>query len=151
MPKRWLFAALLMASLRAFAGNAGPLAADALLESRVMNVAAGLRCLVCQNQTVADSHAGLAVDLRRQIREMLAAGMNDDQIRLYMTERYGDFVLYKPPFKSTTVLLWTGPAVLFASALAALCLVLRRRQQLGADAFDPDTTHHDAAPLATDR
>ena len=105
----------------------------------MMSLATELRCLVCQNQTIADSHAELAVDLRQQIREMLQKGMSDDQVRTYMTERYGDFVLYKPPFKTSTALLWAGPAALLGGALFALFIVLRRRQTLGADAFDPDT------------
>ena len=105
----------------------------------MMVLAAELRCLVCQNQTIADSHAGLALDLRQQIREMLAKGMTEDQINHYMTDRYGDFVLYRPPFKASTWLLWVGPGLLTVGALAALVMVLRRRQRLGADAFDPDT------------
>jgi cytochrome c-type biogenesis protein CcmH len=97
-----------------------------------------LRCLVCQNQTIADSHADLAVDLRQQIREMLTGGKTDDEVRRYMSDRYGDFVLYNPPFKATTALLWAGPPVLLALALATLVLMLRRRQRASPDAFDPD-------------
>ena len=123
----------------AAAKDAPSASADPVLEARVMALAVELRCLVCQNQTIADSHAGLAEDLRQQIREMLGRGMTDDQIRSYMTERYGDFVLYKPPFKASTALLWAGPALLLVGALGALWVVLRRRQRLGADAFDPDT------------
>ena len=113
------------------------------LEARMMAVAGGLRCLVCQNQTIADSHADLAVDLRQQIREMLARGQSERQILDYMTQRYGDFVLYRPPFKATTALLWIGPAALLVLALGALGVVLRRRQRLGADAFDPDTDNQE--------
>lgn len=108
------------------------------LEARMMAVAGELRCLVCQNQTIADSHADLALDLRQQIREMLARGQNERQILDYMTQRYGDFVLYRPPFKATTVLLWLGPAGLLVLALGTLVIVLRRRQRLGDDVFDPD-------------
>ena len=104
----------------------------------MMALATQLRCLVCQNQTIADSHADLAVDLRQEIREMMLRGMSDAQIRHYMTERYGDFVLYKPPFKSSTWLLWLGPPLLLLLALAALFLTLRRRQRASPDAFDPD-------------
>jgi cytochrome c-type biogenesis protein CcmH len=114
-------------------------ASNPQLEARMMSLATELRCLVCQNQTIADSHAELAVDLRQQIREMLQKGMSDDQVRTYMTERYGDFVLYKPPFKTSTALLWAGPAALLGGALIALFVVLRQRQKLGADAFDPET------------
>ena len=113
-----------------------------------MALSAELRCLVCQNQTIADSNAELAVDLRRQIREQIALGRDDDQIRTYMTDRYGDFVLYKPPLKSSTLLLWLGPGVLLAAALGALLMVLRRRQSLGADAFDPETHDDDHEPGA---
>ncbi|MFO1271922.1 MAG: cytochrome c-type biogenesis protein [Rubrivivax sp.] len=127
------------AALPLHAAEAPPVAANPALEARMMALATELRCLVCQNQTIADSHADLAVDLRQQIREMLAAGKSEDDIRRYMTDRYGDFVLYKPPLKPTTVLLWMGPAVLLAVALAALFVVLRKRQRMSADAFDPDT------------
>ncbi len=121
------------------AKEAVAVAADPALESRVMAMAAELRCLVCQNQTIADSHAELAVDLRNQIREQMTQGQSDDQIRDYMTARYGDFVLYKPPFKPTTALLWVGPPLLLFSALAALFVMLRARQRASPDAFDADT------------
>lgn len=140
--------ALLLAGALAGAArakDAAPVATDPAVEARMMVIATELRCLVCQNQTIADSHADLAVDLRQQIREMLAKGMTEDEIRRYMTDRYGDFVLYNPPFKATTALLWVGPAVLLAGALAALFIVLRRRQRMSADAFDPDTPD-DAEP-----
>ena len=135
---------LLLTSLTTLAREAAPVAADAQLEARVMTLAAELRCLVCQNQTIADSHAGLAVDLRQQIREMLAKGQTDSQVLDYMTQRYGDFVLYRPPFKSTTVLLWLAPGLLLALALGSLIVVLRRRQRLGDEAFDPDDDDVDA-------
>ncbi|MEK8049773.1 cytochrome c-type biogenesis protein [Ideonella sp. DXS22W] len=118
-------------------------AIDPALEARMMALAAELRCLVCQNQTIADSHAGLAEDLRRQIREMLARGLSDQQVRDYMTARYGDFVLYRPPFKASTALLWAGPGVLLVAALGTLAAVLRRRQRLGDQAFDPETPDDD--------
>ena len=76
------------------------------LEKRVMAIAAELRCLVCQNQTIADSNAELAVDLRNQVREMLRKGQTQDDIVAYMTARYGDFVLYRPPLRQATALLW---------------------------------------------
>jgi cytochrome c-type biogenesis protein CcmH len=132
------------------ARDAEPVAANPVLESRMMGLAAELRCLVCQNQTIADSHADLAVDLRQQIREMLAKGASDADVRRYMTERYGDFVLYNPPFKGTTALLWAGPPVLLAAALGGLFVMLRRRQQASPDAFDPDTPD-DAHDLSAPR
>lgn len=125
------------------AADAQPAAANPAQEARMMALAAELRCLVCQNQSIADSHAGLAEDLRQQIRELLAKGQTDRQILDYMTERYGDFVLYRPPLKTSTALLWVGPALLMVGALGALFVVLRRRQRLGADAFDPDTPEDD--------
>ncbi len=130
---------LSLAAAPAAAKEAADVAADPKLEARVMGLAAELRCLVCQNQTIADSHADLAVDLRNQIRSMLAKGQSEDEIRRYMTDRYGDFVLYRPPFKPTTALLWAGPPVLLVIALVALFLMLRQRQRASPDAFDPDT------------
>ena len=140
-----LLSTLVLTASPAQAREAPSASANPEIEARMMVLAAELRCLVCQNQTIADSHAGLAEDLRQQIREMLAKGMTEDQIRDYMTERYGDFVLYKPPFKASTVVLWVGPAVLMVGALSALALVLRRRQRLGAEAFDPDSPEEETA------
>lgn len=134
-----LFALSLLALPQlAGAKEATPAAADPVLEARLLRIAAELRCLVCQNQTIADSHADLAQDLRRQVREMLVRGDSDQQILDYMTARYGDFVLYRPPVKSTTALLWYGPAVLLVGGLVTLVLVLRRRSRMSPDRFDPD-------------
>ena len=119
-------------------GEARPASDDPAIEARMLALAGELRCLVCQNQTIADSHSGLAEDLRQQIREQLRQGRSEAEIRDYMTARYGDFVLYRPPFKTTTALLWLGPAVLLALGLAVLGAVLRRRQRLGPEAFEPD-------------
>lgn len=101
--------------------------ADAVLEERVLRLTHDLRCLVCQNQTVAESNAELAVDLRRQAREMLEKGMDEDQVRAFMVERYGDFVLYRPPFKASTWLLWLGPFVLLVTACCGFWWLLSRR------------------------
>ena len=98
-------------------------------EKRVRSLEEKLRCLVCQNQTLADSPAELAVDLRRQLREQVSAGRSDEQILDFMVQRYGDFVLYEPPFKATTVLLWVGPFVLLAAAGLVLLATLRRRRR----------------------
>jgi cytochrome c-type biogenesis protein CcmH len=101
---RWFSLSCWLAALGmspSWASEAPSAAANPEIESRMMALSAELRCLVCQNQTIADSHAGLAEDLRQQIREMLAKGMNESQILDYMTERYGDFVLYRPPFKAS--------------------------------------------------
>ncbi|WP_342399179.1 cytochrome c-type biogenesis protein [Paucibacter sediminis] len=141
-----LLALLLGLSLAAARATEAPVvAANPEIEARMMVLAAELRCLVCQNQTIADSHAGLAEDLRQQIREMLAKGMSERQILDYMTERYGDFVLYRPPFKASTLLLWVGPGLLLLLALGTLWRVLRRRQAMAPEAFDPDTPDEDAA------
>ena len=135
---RWMLALLLALPLAASAKEAAPASDDPVLEARVMRIAAELRCLVCQNQTIADSHADLAQDLRQQVREMLQKGQGDAQIIDYMTQRYGDFVLYRPPVKSTTALLWYGPALLMLGGLGVLAVVLRRRSKLPDDQFEPD-------------
>ena len=134
------FVALLLAlcAAQATAKEAAPEAADPALEARMTRITAELRCLVCQNQTIADSNAGLAVDLRRETRAMLRQGKSDAEIIAYMTARYGDFVLYRPPLKSTTALLWFGPAAMLLLGGAVLIFVLRRRTRLAADAFEPD-------------
>ena len=98
-------------------------------ESRIRSLEEKLRCLVCQNQTLADSNAELASDLRKQVREQVAAGRSDAQIVDYLVQRYGDFVLYDPPFKATTLLLWLGPFVLLAAAALVLVATLRRRRR----------------------
>jgi len=100
---------------------------DAALEQRVQRISEELRCLVCQNQTIADSSADLAVDLKNQVREKLKQGVSEKDIITFMTERYGDFVLYRPPVKATTWLLWFGPGLLLVAGLVALFMRLRRR------------------------
>jgi cytochrome c-type biogenesis protein CcmH len=146
---RFLAACVLAAAAAAAAAKDAPLAAaEPELEARTLAVAAELRCLVCQNQTIADSNADLAVDLRNQVREMLRRGQSEREIVDYMTARYGDFVLYRPPVKGTTALLWFGPPLLLAAGLAALVLVLRRRSRLAADQFEPeDSAFDDAAAV----
>jgi cytochrome c-type biogenesis protein CcmH len=108
------------------------------LDARMIRITSELRCLVCQNQTIADSHAGLAIDLRNQVMEQLQQGRTDQQITDYMTARYGDFVLYRPPVKATTVILWFGPGLLLLAGLATLFFVLRKRSRLPLEAFEPD-------------
>jgi cytochrome c-type biogenesis protein CcmH len=130
--------ALVLWSLAATAKEAAPATEDPVLEARMMRIAAELRCLVCQNQTIADSHADLAQDLRQQVRVQLREGRSEAEILRYMTDRYGDFVLYRPPVKASTVLLWFGPALLLAGGLAMLLVVLRRRARLADDQFEPD-------------
>jgi cytochrome c-type biogenesis protein CcmH len=101
---------------------------DAAVEERLKTLGEELRCLVCQNQTIADSNAPLALDLRNQIRGQVAQGRSDDQIRAYMVERYGDFVLYKPPFKATTAALWLGPVLLLMAGVVVFAFVVARRR-----------------------
>jgi len=123
-----LLAVLLAASGRALADEAETLGHPAV-EQRLKTLSNELRCLVCQNQSLADSNAELAVDLRNQVREQIVAGRSDEDIRTWLTDRYGDFVLYRPPLKGTTVMLWLGPALLLMAALTALYLTLRRRRR----------------------
>lgn len=143
-----LAAALALLAVAAWAKDAAPAAADPALEARMIAITSELRCLVCQNQTIADSHADLAVDLREEVRELLQRGQTEQQILDYMTARYGDFVLYRPPVRATTWLLWFGPLLLLAGGLAGLALVLRHRSRLSADQFEPDDEPDDA-PAST--
>ena len=101
---------------------------DPALEARVKQLGYELRCLVCQNETIAESHAPLAIDLRNQVREQLASGRSEDEVKAYLVERYGDFVLFRPPFKASTLLLWLGPIALLVIAMLSLLGRLRRRQ-----------------------
>jgi cytochrome c-type biogenesis protein CcmH len=103
-------------------------AEDPNLEKRVQAISHELRCLVCQNQTLADSNAPLAVDLRNQVREQLRSGASEREVRDWMVERYGDFVLYRPPFKATTLLLWAGPFLLLLAGLGLVLRIVRRRR-----------------------
>ena len=117
--------------------------ADPDLEARMLRIAAELRCLVCQNQTIAESHAGLAEDLKRELREQLQRGASDEQVLQFMTQRYGDFVLYRPPLKGITAALWFGPLALLVGGLTIFIVVLRRRNRLAADQFEPDQLDDD--------
>jgi len=138
---RWLaFMVLLMPGV-VLAGEARPLADDPVAEARLKHLAVELRCLVCQNQTLADSNAPLAEDLRREVREMIAKNMSDKEIIDFLVSRYGDFVLYRPPMKATTTLLWLGPFVLLAGGAIALVTALRRRGKRLTDAAITDEEH----------
>ena len=136
---RQLVMALLVALLvigcgHAYAGEAQPLAKDEETEKRLIAISSELRCLVCQNESLAGSHAELANDLRREIRTLISDGKSDDEIMEFMVSRYGDFVRYRPPLKGTTLLLWFGPGLLFVVGLTALVRYLRRRDQAIEDA-----------------
>ena len=106
---------------------------DPELEKRVANLSNELRCLVCQNETLADSQAGLASDLRNQIREQMKAGKSDKEIIAFLTARYGDFVLYRPPVKPTTYLLWFGPFAMLVIGLWILYRYVKKRRVLIVD------------------
>jgi cytochrome c-type biogenesis protein CcmH len=127
--RAWAAAVLLLISTSTGAQALDVAKPDAVVEARVKALGEELRCLVCQNQTIADSSAPLALDLRNQIRVQVAQGRSDDQIRGYMVDRYGDFVLYRPPFKATTAILWVGPFVLVAVGFGIAFAVVRRRRR----------------------
>jgi cytochrome c-type biogenesis protein CcmH len=123
---------LLLAALActlALAKEAAPLAEDPVVEQRLIAISEEMRCLVCQNESLAGSRAELAQDLRRELRELIRAGKSDAEIKEFMVSRYGDFVLYRPPVKPTTWLLWAGPFVLMIGGVIALLVYLRRRGQ----------------------
>jgi cytochrome c-type biogenesis protein CcmH len=133
--KRSILTLILLCSLPffAFAKEARPLADDPELEKRVMALAQQLRCLVCQNETLADSQADLAADLRRQIKEQMRAGKSNKEIIAFLTDRYGDFVLYNPPIKPTTYPLWFLPFILLGGGLFALYRYVNHRRELISD------------------
>jgi cytochrome c-type biogenesis protein CcmH len=112
----------------AFAATLALSQEDPILEKRVMALAEELRCLVCQNQTLADSHAALAVDLKNRIRELLREGKTEREVLDFMVQRYGDFVLYRPPLRAATALLWGGPFILLALGMGAWIAWLRGRK-----------------------
>jgi cytochrome c-type biogenesis protein CcmH len=130
---------IIVSAANVYAKEAVPLAANPEMEKKVNNITKELRCLVCQNQTIADSHADLAIDLKNQVRDMVASGKTQKEIVDYMVHRYGDFVLYRPPVKPTTYLLWAGPFILLIAGVTLLMSNLRKRKQEIAD-----------APLSTD-
>ena len=139
---------LLLLSVQCAAREAPSAVDDPVLEKRVVNLTSELRCLVCQNQSLADSHADLAIDLKNQVRSQMLAGKSDAEIRNYMVARYGDFVLYDPPFKSSTLLLWAGPFALLLIGLLGLARYLRsRRRRLPAVELTPAERARAAALL----
>lgn len=130
MMKRFVAATLLVLCMSgANAGEAPYIAEDPVVEAEVLRISAELRCLVCQNQTIAESHAPLAVDLRREVRDMVKQGMTQDQVVSFMEDRYGDFVRYRPAFRSSTMLLWFGPLILFVIGVGALYYNLLRKRK----------------------
>lgn len=127
--KKILLVMLFLMPVSAFAGEARDLAEDPVLEKRMIGLAEKLRCLVCQNESLASSHAELAEDLRREVREQMAKGMTDEEIIDYLVSRYGDFVLYDPKVKGSTLLLWFGPFLLLAGGAGMLFFQLRKRKR----------------------
>ena len=117
-----------LAAVPAHANEAAPLADDPVVEARLLVIAEEVRCLVCQNESLAGSRAELAQDLRREIRSLIKQGKTDKEVMDFLVSRYGDYVRYRPPVKPTTWLLWGGPFVLLAAGLAALVLFVRRRR-----------------------
>lgn len=150
MKMKWLMLITLLFPGPAWAGEARPLAEDPAAEARLKHLAVELRCLVCQNQTLADSNAPLAEDLRREVREMIAKDMSDKEIIDFLVARYGDFVLYRPPLKATTTLLWVGPFVLLTVGVAVLVITLRRRAHKVVDVPVTDEEHRRVEQLLTE-
>lgn len=111
---------------------------DPVKEQRYRKLSEELRCLVCQNQNLADSNADLAKDLRHQVYNMIEAGKSDAEIIDYMVSRYGEFVLYRPPLQTNTVLLWAGPFVLLLGGLAGLAVFVRRRKSATREPMSPE-------------
>ena len=146
----WLLVIILLIPSLAAAEEARPLADNPQVEARLKTLAVELRCLVCQNQTLADSHAPLAEDLRREVREMIAKGMSDKEIIDFLVQRYGDFVLYRPPWKASTTLLWLGPFLLLIAGATGLVFALRRRQKKLSDVTLSEEEHNRVAQLLSE-
>jgi len=128
--KALLFTLLLALNTSVWAGEAAPVGEDPAIEQRMVKLAEDLRCLVCQNESLAGSHAELAEDLRKEIRAQMKAGKNDKEVIEYLTTRYGDFVLYRPPFKPVTYLLWLGPLLFLGIGGAVWYITLKKRRAL---------------------
>ncbi len=150
---KWLPVIVLIALLPsvAWSGEAAPTEQDPVRQERAVSLSEQLRCLVCQNQSLADSNAELAVDLRRQIHEQIAQGRSDGEIVDFMVQRYGDFVLYRPPLKAATVLLWFGPALLLLIGIAVLARNLSGRRAHAEEKVLSDEERRRADALLTGR
>jgi len=133
-----------------YAGEAQDMAKDPVLEKRMVGLAENLRCLVCQNESLASSHAELAEDLRREVRELMQKGLSDQEIKDYLVARYGDFVLYEPPMKSFTLFLWLGPFALLIGGLGVLIFKLRNRQKMLTETTLSPEAQERAAALLND-
>ena len=152
--KQILLAAFIVLNIGSVcAKDAAPLADDPVTEQRLISISEEMRCLVCQNESLAGSRSDLANDLRREIRVLISGGKTDDQIRSFMVERYGDFVLYRPPVKPLTWLLWIGPFVILGIGIVGLLMYLRRRNSSVPNLVltDADNQKIDALLNATDK
>jgi cytochrome c-type biogenesis protein CcmH len=138
---------LALAMATSFAKDAAPLAEDPVVEARLIAISEEMRCLVCQNESLAGSRSDLANDLRRELRTLIKAGKTDAEIREFMVARYGDFVLYRPPVKPTTWLLWAGPFLLMITGVVVLMVYLRRRNRAVGDEVLTDEESSRAAAL----
>lgn len=145
--KRWILLWALLFAAPSWAGEAVPVGEDPVIEARMNKLAEDLRCLVCQNESLSGSHAELAEDLRREIRGLMKQGKNDKEVVAYLVARYGDFVLYKPPFRSYTLLLWLGPLLFLGIGGTAWYLTLKRRRSLQAGPQVSDASLKQAASL----
>ena len=141
-------AAVVLAALCALQAQA---LADVAFDTRLKKLESELRCLVCQNQTLADSNADLAADLRKEVRELAMSGRTDDQIKQYLVARYGDFVLYKPPVKPTTWLLWFGPFAMLGIGAVVWWGVMRRRRRAGGGGAEAGPASDSRAKAASAR
>ncbi len=130
---RFLALFVLLAALDSHAVDVNGQLENPVLQSRFESIAKELRCLVCQNESIADSNADLAVDLRRQVREMLEAGKSDDDIFKYMTDRYGDFVRFAPPLGPKTYLIWGAPFIALLIGIAIIVRIVRQRSRMPLD------------------
>ncbi len=128
--KSLFFSLMLAVTLPVWANEAMSLGEDPVIEQRLVKLAEELRCLVCQNESLAGSHAELAEDLRKEIRAQMKAGKNDKEVIEYLTTRYGDFVLYRPPFKPVTYILWLAPLLFLGIGGAVWYLALKKRSDL---------------------
>jgi len=146
----WIALVAVLSISPAQAKEAAPLAVDEAVEKRMVAISEELRCLVCQNESLAGSHADLAQDLRREIRAMIAEGKTDQEILDFMVARYGDFVRYRPPVKPTTWLLWAGPFLLLGGGIGGLIVFLRRRGKEVASQHISDEERRRAADLLKD-
>ncbi len=150
MMKKILLSILLCLPFVVNAKEAESVIADPVLHERVMSVSAELRCLVCQGQSLADSHSEFAVDMRQQIQDMMADGMSNGEVIDFMVQRYGDTVRYRPPFNTVTVILWFGPFTLLAAGIGVLYFNIARRKKQVVDAPLSDDDRHQAEALLKD-